>query len=97
MDTIQRAMRERKRQTERERLGGERESLSGGKIHPARFFNVCEQIEIFHQRFQCSPRNLSNITPTIYVTMLADECFKMKLLIDICTVLCRIVPCLDPS
>ena len=44
-------------------------------------------MEIFHQRFQYTPSNLSDFmnhfASTIYVTIFPAECLTMKLLIDI--------------
>ena len=45
------------------------------------FINAC---------FQYTTSNLSEFPSTIYVTSFADKRLKMKLLIDICTVFCRI-------
>ena len=47
-------------------------------------------MEIFHQCLQYTPSNLSDFPSTIYVTLFADKCLKLRLLIDICTVFCRI-------
>ena len=54
-----------------------------------------KQMEIFHQCFQYTPSNLSNFIECSFLLQSiyhfsADKCLKMKLLIDLCTILCRI-------
>ena len=45
----------------------------------------------FRQSFQCTPSNLSDFIEFISVTIFAAELIKLKLLINILTVLCRIL------
>ena len=55
-----------------------------------------KQMEIYHSSFQYTSKHLSlfflsQFISTISITICAAECLKMKLLIDIFTVLCRIL------
>ena len=56
-------------------------------------------MEIIHQIFKYTPSNLSDFIKVIlllqFIKLFAAECLKMKLFIDICTVLCRILNLTD--
>ena len=70
------------------------EESNCAELHTDVDFSMCTQLRFAYGLLRaCTPSNLSDFIhfkSTIYVTISAAACFKLKLLIDICIVLCKI-------